>query len=46
VLPTEVTVYTSADDGEDLRDAVEDVLELSGFETVRRMEPERGSPRG
>jgi hypothetical protein len=43
VLPTEVTVYTAADDGEDLRDAVVDVLELCGFEIVLRMEPERGS---
>jgi hypothetical protein len=43
VLPTEVLVYTAADDGEDLRDAVVDVLELCGFEIVLRMEPERGS---
>lgn len=43
VLPSEVTVYTTADDGEDLRDAVVDVLELCGFDIALWVDPERGS---
>jgi serine/threonine kinase PknH len=39
----EVTVYTTNDDGEPLRDAVVEVLEVAGFEVVSRDDPVRGS---
>ncbi|QUQ64597.1 Phosphoribosylamine--glycine ligase [Kutzneria sp. CA-103260] len=39
----EITVYTSNDDGEALRDAVVDILETAGYEVVARDAPERGS---
>ncbi|TCO62555.1 DUF6879 family protein [Actinocrispum wychmicini] len=40
---TEVTVYTSADDGEPLRDAVVELLDVAGFDVHELSEPARGS---
>jgi hypothetical protein len=39
----EITIYTSKDDGEGLRDAVVDIMETAGYEVVSSDVPERGS---
>ncbi|GAB3901216.1 toll/interleukin-1 receptor domain-containing protein [Kibdelosporangium lantanae] len=39
----EVSIWTSDDDGEHLRDAVRDLLEVAGFEPVDQAYPIRGS---
>jgi tetratricopeptide (TPR) repeat protein len=39
----DITIYTSGDDGTDVRDAVVDLLLVAGFDVVSREQPERGS---